>query len=288
MSDERLEKLKESMFKDISAVDMQDISLDEVSLRIGNQIYKLKRTGEAKDIDIEKEIRKEYSQKLSDKLSNLGKAITSKMDEAMTVVHQLRSEAERKEKVLKDKLAAVVSMPDVTFSHAQKGLSVVKGGRAGQLLWLVRRVYWPKFVDRRPIKPAYVKKMITPVIIMVTTDSNRVVGVTTRQIGNLNYFRHYHQSSPDCWGQWSWPPEWRTPDDILKIADDAISVLENINSRSLAIRSPEGLPRFRTLQRNLEEQGVDIDVEVPRDSLIRTGVERARGTTNSEDTMWTT
>jgi len=280
----RLRMLKESMISDVKAIDMKDVDLDEVSIRIGGRMFKLKKV-EAADMDIEKEIRKEYSKKLSEKLSNLGKAITDKMDEAMSLTNQIRAEAERKEAKLKKKLEDTNIMPDVTFDHAKKGLSVSKGYR-GEVYWYVRRVYWPKYVDRRPIKSSYVKKMITPIIIMVTTKGNKITGVSTRQIGTLEYFSHYHQSSPDCWGQWHWINKWESPYDIIKTADDAISVLENINSNSLANRSPRGLPRWRTLQRNLEEVR-ETSVETPRDNLTRSGIDRDRETANGDDSIWT-
>jgi len=92
----RLKMIKNSMLSDVKAIDMKDVELDDVSIRIGSKMFKLKKVDVA-DMDIEKEIRKEYSKKLSEKLSNLGKAITDKMDEAMALTNQIRSEAERKE-----------------------------------------------------------------------------------------------------------------------------------------------------------------------------------------------
>lgn len=281
-----VEKMKKDVCKDIDSVDFEDISLDKVSIRIGGKLFNLSKV-EDQDIDVEREIREEYRDKLTKILEDLKSVVIEKMDQSKEMVDVIRSDYENKEEELQKKINQIVSMPDINYEHARKGLSVVKGSAEGELLWLVRRVYWPKYVDRKPIKSLYIKKMITPIIVLINTVGEKVTSVTTRQIGNLDYFHHYHQSRPDCWGNWSPPRSWSTPYDIIDIANQAVVVLENINSSSLATRTPRGLPRFNTLLRNVDHQSQVANVDDPRSSLGRTGIDHNSDNEDVEDSIWT-
>lgn len=282
---DRFDKAKKQMCRTVDAVDMDGIKLDTVSVRIGNQIFLLEKV-ENSNIDLESEIREEYKEKLAGILSKLKQVIIEKMDQSKEMIDIIRRDYEEKEQQLKSKLNEIVPMPNINFEHARRGLSVVKGNREEELIWLVRRVYWPKYVDRKPIKPGYIKKMITPIIVLIITVGKHIRGVSTRQLGNLDYFAHYHQSSPDCWGNWEYPKTWSTPEDILDVANQAVVVLENINSMSLAIRSPRGLPRFRTLERNVVDERV-AEIRDPQSSLERTGIDGGRDTGDVEESIWT-
>jgi hypothetical protein len=287
-----IDDIKNEVCDKISAVDIKDVSLDNVSIRIGGVVYGLNKVSND-NIDIDSEIREEYREKLTKVLSDLKKVVIEKMDQSKRLIDTIKSDYEKMSNVLRNdyelkeielqrKIQQSAPMPDIRREHAIKGLSVAKGDRPGEIIWLVRRTYWPKYIDRKPINATYIKKMITPIIIYIVTRDNYVTGVSTRQIGNLNYFSHYHQSSPDCWGNWVPPSTWNTADDILNIADQAVYVLENINSASLATRSPRGLPRFGTLMRNLVSDGSGVVSDNPRNSLDRTGVNRESEINNSD------
>ena len=178
------------------------------------------------------------------------------MSEVSALVSSIQSEYERKEKILKDTMSKAAPMPEVTWSHAQRGLSIVKGGSRGEIIWIVKRTYNPKFMDHKSIEPLYVKKLMTHIYIRITTRDNAVMGVSSHYMNNMDYFDHYHQARPDCWGNWKYPKSWNTADDIIKIADDATSVMENINTMSVAHRTPSLMPRLETLRRHLAKDPI--------------------------------
>ena len=229
-----------------------DINLENITLRIGGHVCRLEKV---EDIDISDnltDIKNEYKQKVNERLSEVSTFVNEKMIEYKRAIDSIKSEYRRKENEVDERLKTLVSMPDVSLDHATKGLSISKGSSgAGSISWYVRRMFNPKFVDGKPLKETIVKKMITPIIIQIDTTGSRITRVSTRKFMDLRYFDHYHQSGPDCWGNWKHPVTWETPDDIIAVADEAISVLENVNSMSLAMRAPAGLPRFTTLRRNI-------------------------------------
>ena len=275
---EKIKKLKKDIDSTLSSIDIDDVKLDFVTLRIGDKIVKLKKVSD-EPIDIINEVKDEYKQKITDKLSKISDIVNDNLLSALQLTDSIKQEYDRKEKDLKSKLLKALPMPEVTYDHAVKGLSITKGQRVGKLMWYVRRTYFPKFLDRRPIKQRTIKKMITPIIIMIETLNNKITGVSTRKITNLDYFEHYHQSNPDCWGNWKWNTEWKTPEDIIAVADEAMSVLENINGASLAMSSPRRLPRISTIRRNLEP--TDNTVELPNITQIDNIV-------SSVDQVWST
>jgi hypothetical protein len=111
--------------------------------------------------------------------------------------------------------------------------------------------------------------------------------VTKKRNGNgrgLMAFPHYHQqTTQDCWGSWSYPKNWNTPTDILRIAKAAEAVLETINQGSLAEQNPRGLPRINTLLKAVE----DIS-PVDEDLIVKTGTGRGRTTiaTETDEDIW--
>lgn len=264
---------------DCLSLDTNDLTSSKVSLRVGNKLFDLVPSN-VTELDIEKSIRAELEKKLSDKKDEIRKAIKMKMDEVSSFVSTLQREYEVKERELKRKLSSAQPMPEVNFSHAQRGLSVVKGDN-GKIIWLIKRTYNPKFVDHTPIEPQYIKKMMSNIIIKIVTENDMVLSISTHYSSNLDYFEHYHQSHPDCWGNWVKPTTCKTADEILKMADDAISVLENINTMSIARRNPRLLPRIDTLRNHLVRTTNHVQETTVRTSLQRDGIS---GT--SENDIW--
>lgn len=278
---DKVDKLVSEMDGILKTVDMKDVNLDEISIRMGGKVLKFAKISDTV-IPVEQEIRREYNTKLLAKLSEISTHIHNKINEAMKLIAAQREEYDRKEKIIQEKLAKAAPMPDVFMEHARKGLSLFKGDKSGELKWLIRRTYWPKFVDRKAIEPEFAKKFITPIFIMIVTSGNKVTSVTTRKLAGLDLFDHYHQAGPDCWGQWNWKSDWATPDDIIRIADEAEAVLENVNRGSVAKQEPPGLPRIDTLMKHIIPDKITPEIVTGRDDLTRTGIRSAR----TPDDVW--
>ena len=261
----KLKKIEDDLFSALSKDITEDINLGEVVLRIGGKICKLSIVSDSESDTIVDNMKREYREKVSEKLSKIGELVNTRLQDYKNVIDSIRNELTRKESEYASKLINLVSMPDITWEHAKCGLSVVRGSGAGSLRWIARRTYNPRYIDRKPLKPAIVKKMTTPVIIVINTTHEKVTKVAVRKIGDLTPFMHYHHSGDgDCWGDWYPKATWESPYDIISIADDAIAVLENINTLSIGERSPRGLPRLDTVKRNISTKTVSVAADVTR------------------------
>jgi hypothetical protein len=265
-----LRKDMEDAFATLDNVKVDDVALKGVTLRIGDKVLKL-QVVQTTPLDVVEEIKAEYKQALNKRLESIKGVIHQKVTDMTNFVAQIREEMERKEDELKKRLDQAQIMPHITYEHAQRGLSCSPGGRKNEMFWYVRSIYWPKFIDRKPIDPKYAKKLITPMVIQITTEGDQVKGVHTKTPVGLRNFSHYHQAEPDCWGRWSWTRKWKNPDDILALAKEAEGVLENVNSGSVAKRNPIGLPTFQVLQRHLIKEKGPLKVEVDENNT-RAGV----------------
>ena len=273
-----LTKLKKEalgkMFEDINSVDVDAIKNTGITIRAGNKIVKLEVVSEV-PIEIEEEIREEFRIRLREKLQEIKNRLNQKVTEIVETTSRIRIEAERKEQDLKRKLQRAHPMPDIFLDHAKRGISCVKGQGRDEIIWLVNGIYWPKFYDGKRIEPKYSKKLLTQIVIMIHTKGDLITGVSTRQLLGLEYFNHYHQQNPDCWGHWKYPSHWKTADDLIKVARDAEAVLQNVNPHSIADQAPRGLPRKSTLSRHLTSE---TNKEVSRkqnQGEIRTGQNEA-------------
>ena len=277
---ERAERDKNIMFDCLDSVDIDKIQSDGLSIRVGDKVLKLNVVSQTEIPEVS-EIKEEFRQKLNEQQRLIKQKINDKINEITEYHHSMRMEYRRKEKELKDILARSCPMPDITYNHAQQGLSVVKGDGADRLIWLVQGVYWPKTIDQKQIDPKFSKKMISNVVFMIETSKEIVTSVSTRKPIGLDYFSHYHQSRPDCWGKWKSQSSWKTPNDIIKIAREAEAVLENINTGSIADQNPRGLPRKSTLGRHIVEskksQNMGALNQTTRRSGITTDVRREDG-----------
>jgi len=282
-----LKKEMEGVFATLEKVNIDSIKLNGVTIRAGGKMMKL-QVVETSELDIVEEIKNEYRAKLNDQLGRIKSAVQTKVSEMVTFISTIREDFEKKELDLKKRLEKSQIMPALTIDHMKKGLSVGPGDYKDEIRWFVRSVYWPKFMDMIPIEPRYAKKLVTPIIIMITTEGDAVKSVMTKTPIGLKNFSHYHQAEPDCWGKWKWKSSWKTPEDILAIAREAEGVLENINTASIAKRNPIGLPVLQVLQRHLTKKGEKIIKEADV-NIKRTGV-TATGTVASvlEDDSWST
>lgn len=254
----RGKKTLTEMFSEIDSVGVEDLKTNGVTLRSGNKIIKFEVVSEEIH-PIEDEIREEVRIKLAEKMAEVKENLNTRINDMMNLTRQVKDEAERKVRDYKAKLNNTQIMPDVTHAHAKKGLSVVKG-EGDETIWLIRGVYWPKYVvdqndEYRQIEPRYAKKMMSEVVFMIKTTGKVVKNVSTRQPIGLGKFHHYHQrtsiGATDCWGKWKFNTSWTTPNDILKIAKEAEAVLETINTLSMATENPRHLPQKNNLEQHL-------------------------------------
>lgn len=267
----RAERDKNIMFECLDSVDIDKIISDGLSVRVGDKVLKLNVISQIAIPEVV-EIKEEFRQKLNEQQRLIKTKINDKINEITEYHHSMRIEYKRKEKELKDILARSAPMPDISYNHAQQGLSVVKGDGKGCLIWLIQGVYWPKTLDHQQIDPKFSKKMISNIVYMVETRDKMVTSVSTRKPIGLDYFSHYHQSRPDCWGKWKNRSSWNTPNDIIKIAREAEAVLENINTGSIAEQNPRGLPRKSTLGRHLIETKKPVKMGTLNQTARRSGI----------------
>ena len=268
----------------LNSFSAKEVKLKDITIRVGSKILKYELVSNT-EYSMDSEIREEYNKILSDKMKEIRSVINTKFNDTLHSLRMAKDEYIRKEQILLEKLNKAVPMPDVTMDHARRGLSIIKGDRSGDIIWFVRRTYWPKTVDGVKISTQFIEKYVTPIFIMITTSENKVTSVSTRKLGGLELFNHYHQAQPDCWGRWKYESTWKTPNDIIKIADEAEAVLENVNTSSVAKQEPLGLPKLTTLKKHLiipsesKKASVDdVDIVTP----IR--LERV-GTPGAED-VW--
>lgn len=269
----------------VDGVTLDSLELDGVQVRIGGKVVKLEVVSKS-DIDYVDEIKEEYRVKLNEKLNRIKGVVNDKFNNIMASVESMKGDITRKERELDSKLRNAKLMPDVTYEHAKQGLSIVKSNSSSHdaMTWLVQGVYWPKTVDHVPIESTYQKKMISNVIFVIDTEGNKVLRISTRKPLGLEYFGHYHQSQPDCWGDWKYARDFEGPDDIIKMAREAEIVLENINTRSLANHTPRKMPRIQTLKNHLDRSVGQVNVSAVNNVSQRIGVDTL--TVNQND-VWT-
>lgn len=266
---ERISQFK-STIDYLSEIDIDKIKTDGMSLRLGDKMVVFKCI-EDNPISVEDEIRAELKEKINSQQIIIRDKINTKISEMINYFNQIKREYRRKEKELKETLDNASPMPEIYFKHAQAGLSVLKG-QGRQLTWLVQGIYWPKTIDGKKIEAKFSKKMISPVTFMIDTRDSKVMDVSTRQPIGLDYFQHYHQSNPDCWGKWKHAKSFKTPEDIIRIAKDAEAVLENINTGSIAIQSPSGLPRKSTILKHIIGKDVENKIGALNQQVRRSGI----------------
>jgi len=250
MSEIDIEKTRKDVVEGVdeilNGVKVDDIRAEGITVRIGGKLVKLEVCEE--QLTDEETIRREMIAKFNEKLSAIRDYINDKAMEIENVISTYRDDYERKERELEKRLADANIMPGINREHAAKGLSIVSAGE-DSYLWIYRTTYKPTRYNGKPLDPKFARKMITPVVIEIKTKGKNVANVSVkRYLGNGN-FHHYHSG---CWGEWRYSNEkWETPDDIIRIADYAIGILDNINGESPADHSPTGLPRITTVRKHV-------------------------------------
>lgn len=283
--------------KELADTKLPEPSEDEantVILKAGNQFFKMVAVTESSSI--EDILREEYEARFEKEKKAMEVAGQEVISEFKAYANSILDQSREEIRVLKSRLMNSAPMPEITYGHARAGLSVAKGND-GELMWLFRTVYSPQYLNihhiSHQIKPSLVKKMVTPIIILITTKNDTVVSVSTRTL-DLEAFRHYHRMrsgrgrdlGSDCWGAWKHSKTWKTADDILRIAKEAINVLTVINSDSIATNNPKGLPRFDTVRASIiERERVETTLNRTQDRAGVAGVAAARGGWNFDPSV---
>jgi hypothetical protein len=104
-------------------------------------------------------------------------------------------------------------------------------------------------VDNAFISSIQAKKMRHDIYFLVEMVKSKIYSISTRRIKDLAFFDHYHQAHPDCWGSYRWPEEINSPEELFHIIINAETVLENINTHSIARRDPKDLPEIDVLKK---------------------------------------
>jgi hypothetical protein len=267
----RAQAALKDMFNEIDSVNIDEIKLDGITIRAGSKLVRLEVVHE-EVIEVEDEIREEYRIKLRGKLQEIKTRLTDKINDVMAMTSRVRAEAEAKERELNEKIRTIKAMPEITWDQAKAGVSIVQGERRDEICYLIRGIYYPQFVNERPLDPTYAKKLISPIIFFFKTVGDKITEFSTRKPQNLTYFPHYHQQNPDCWGEFKYDRRFKNINDLIKIKNDAEAVLQNVNTNSIASSNPRGLPRKATLLRHIvtnddrreKQPGVKLTVDQRR------------------------
>lgn len=249
------------MLEVLEAITLDDIKTTGLSLNLGGKTFRFSDMEVIEDENLEDKIRGEFREKLNAQQQRIRDKINTKINQLLTMHQQKQNELERKERQLQERYNNAAMMPDITYTHAKKGLMVVKNeGVHDELLWLFRGKYQAKFFKKsRARKPKAIdatlrRRLVKDIIIKIRTKGSQIVEVTTQNPdASMSPFWHYHKMSndSDCWGSWSRPSSWSTPDDIVFCAKDALAVLETINEGSVATSEPAGLPKIETVRGHL-------------------------------------
>jgi len=256
----------------------------DMYLSAGGVTFKLQFVPGSEVKDINETIKEDLRNKVNEKIKEIINFVNKKLNEATSMIVVAKNEFEVKEAKLRKEMEQLVSMPDISYQNALNGLSVAKGQDRGTLTWIYQAIYAPKFVNESKINENFAKKLLTPIRIFIKTRGDAILEVSTKKLISGDKFEHYHQSSPDCWGDWR-PSSirWKTSNDILRVAKEAEAILERINEYSLAIHTPEGLPRFSTILNNMSREKY---VESAKKTSVDTRLGRVEA--NQDEQVWDT
>jgi hypothetical protein len=259
------------MLDELESISVDDLKATGVSLSFGGKTFKFSDLEIVEEDTIEEKLRKEFKEKLNTQQQRIRDKINEKINQLLMMHQNKQQELDRKEEKMKRKYADASLMPEITEAHMLKGLSVVKGSRNDELIWIYRGVYNPRFIviydgnaydgsrkKRKAIPARLVNRLKTDILILIKSKGKKITNVATKKLSQdgrtLPAFPHYHQTgNGDCWGSWHYEKDWNTPDDILVVAKDAEAVLETINQGSIANRGPAGMPRLSTLLKSVEK-----------------------------------
>jgi hypothetical protein len=260
--EEELSNRKKDMFRILDSIDIDSLKSEGISLTFGGKTFKFTELEVVENTALEEKIRKEFRERLNEQQQRIREKINAKINQLLVMQSTKAQELERKEQELIRKYRNVAAMPEITTEHLAKGLSVARPSynERDKLCWLYACKYNPKFIKiregRKKLPDDFVNRMTKDIVIKIETKSNSVVSVEVMKYkeGRIDPFDHYHKTvhGGDCWGKWTKPSTWNTPDDIIRIAKAAEAVLETVNGGSVAKRGPEGLPKYQTLLNHTE------------------------------------
>ena len=257
--------------------DVSDIQAEGITVRCGNKVLKLQVTDETV-IDDADSIRRELEDQFKSKYEKLVSDFENYKTSMKHTLDTEKSRVERKLQQMEREREQISQLPNLSYEHHVNGLSVSLGLDGRTLVWHYKTIYAPKRVNNRQIEPAFCKRLITPVVMEITTNGNKkVTNLVVRKIIGGEKFDHYHSmgDSSDCWGEFDFsglPAE--DADQVINICKEASFILETINEFSLAKRNPSGLSRFDTIKRHLlpENESEQEDVKITNPRHRRSGV----------------
>lgn len=267
--EDEVQEHKDEMIEVLESISIEDIKTEGLSLNFGGKTFRFKDLDIVEEKSLEEKIRGEFRGKLNTQQQRIRDKINTKINQLLTMHQQKQNELDRKERQLQDKYNNAAMMPDITYTHAKKGLMVVKNeGSHDELLWLFRGKYQCKYFKKtRARKPKSIaadlrRRLVKDIVLRIRTKGKQIVEVSTHNPdANMTAFWHYHKmsSESDCWGQWNHPERYDSPDDIIYCAKDALAVLETINEGSVAKDNPRGLPRLETVKNHLSDMNADFE-----------------------------
>lgn len=255
---------KDEMVEVLESITLDAIKTEGLSLNFGGKTFRFKDLEIVEEENLEEKIRTEFREKLNSQQQRIREKINTKINQLLTMHQQKQNELDRKERQLQEKYNNAAMMPDITYDHAKKGLMVVKNsGRHDELLWLFRGKYQAKYFKKsRAKKNKSISKdlrgrLVKDVIVRIKTKGTQIIDVAVRNPDTtMSNFDHFHTN---CWGSWKHPTRYSNPDDIVRCAKDALSVLETINEGSIANRNPSGLPSLETVRNHLTNMNADFE-----------------------------
>jgi len=279
--EEKIKESEEEMCSDLNSVNVDDINSNDVRLTLGGKTFRFTKVEAVEEENVESIIRKEFKEKINDQLTRIREKINNKVVQMQLMYQQMTDEFKRKERKLQSKYKNSAMMPQISREHFCKNLSVFKGDDQGELVWMYRCEYKPRFMiiyndplgnEPRKVRRALPKRMVNrlkkPMVIEITTKADQIINIITKEhnesLNQLINMEHYHRSgSGNCWGTWNayLNASWKTPDDILYWMKEAEGVIETINYGSIADSSPDGLPRAATVKKAAENEG-DVITDV--------------------------
>lgn len=251
---------------------VEELPVEEAAIK--NVIEKIKENNEKRINTITKYLK----DRATTNINATEKVLSSYITHAKYKLKSLKES----EKKLEEERKNLRAIPNISEIHLEQGLSVALGNRKDILIWNFRGLFSIKYVDGKPINIKTMRRNTVPVIIRIVTENNTITDISLRKIINYQRFTFHHgDSSFVCWGSWDYPKEWKTPQDIINVANDALKVLENVHGSSVLMENPPGLSSLRVLRNNVKtdnfgtpkktqtENAMGFEAKVPKQTATR-------------------
>lgn len=238
---------------------IKDLISDGIQIYVGGHVVKFE-ISDVEELPADK-LKQDIKQQFQKKLEEIKNSINDKLYSLSESYESLREKLE--DEIEKYKSENVkVEMPEITYDHAKRGLSVVKGNNQNELIWLFRGKYMVNTVDSQHIEHELIKRTVKDVIVEIRTHDRNVVKVKLKKLHQLDDFIHYHstdEGASDCWGDWKYHQKWDTPDDIIDIGVRALNILKDVNTDSPGDEDPPGLPSISQLLASMTKRQMSDD-----------------------------